>query len=191
MVSCPTTGPLSIILWLHSGCGEIHGGHFCLPSLGLKFLPMDCTILVLNAAFLKHGTAPLEVPATSGAVRLGSSLFLRVSDVQALAHLAAGSGVEGKRGLEALQYDILDAMKKKKEAAQKKANAQKKASMGGSVRGGRVTKQSASAAAQVDMKTFLTEFVEGRKASIAKGRRMGADAVRQDLVVHKQLFWAS
>ncbi len=81
-------GPLSIILWFHEGTGRVQGGWFCIPGLGLRFVPGNMTVLVMRANKLLHATAASETSGT--AHRRGSSHFVRRPDAKVIAQLAAG-----------------------------------------------------------------------------------------------------
>lgn len=112
-------GPLSVILWLPLGVGKLKGGHFCLPSLGLRFVPLNCTLVVLAAGVVAHGSLqPASMPG-GNAVRVGMSAFQRIADVQALTTLAWKKG--GADRLEAAQAE---ADKRLNEAQGRSAKAQ-------------------------------------------------------------------
>lgn len=87
-------GPLSIILWLYGGEkereGGILGGHFCALDVGMKFLPLRCTIAVMRTNLITHGTTHLR--AWGGAYRMGSSHFLRVHDARSAIALSQSVG---------------------------------------------------------------------------------------------------
>ena len=87
---CVFTGVWSIIFWFHAGTGQVSGGQFCFPTLGMRFMPLECTVIVLAAGAVVHGTAPIV--ANKGVQRVGSSHFLRVPDIQHLGALEVGHG---------------------------------------------------------------------------------------------------
>ena len=89
-------GPTLIISTV-SGEGKIHGGEFALPSLGLRLVPGTCTMILVYAAALPHGTAPLA--AESMVQRRGYALFNRWEDLERLSAMqlhfdALGSSLE-------------------------------------------------------------------------------------------------
>ena len=99
-------GPYSVIIWQPAGQGNLRGGAFCVPHLGLRFIPLNCTILVLSAAVLPHGSC-LPVPERgSTAARVGLSAFMRTADLRVLVARSAAAG--GADRLKDLQDDVED-----------------------------------------------------------------------------------
>lgn len=84
----PHPGPYAIIIWLHGGDGTITGGRFRVPLLGVELMPLEFTVVVMSTAIMPHGTGQLEW--TGSVVRLGSSHFLRVPDLENLCWLHKG-----------------------------------------------------------------------------------------------------
>jgi hypothetical protein len=92
---------LGLILWLPNGTGELVGGHFCIPGLGLRLLPLSFTLVLIASSALGHGSIGPCRPSGSDATRVGMSAFLRTGDVNALTRLAHTAG--GADKLEDLQ----------------------------------------------------------------------------------------
>lgn len=87
-----------------------------MPALGIRFIPLDCTIVVLAGSKLVHGTAPIS-SISEDIMRVGSSHFLRVPDLTDLVYLNAAVG--GRAKMLALQRDILAEIGSQKTVAAK------------------------------------------------------------------------
>ncbi len=85
---------MSIILWLHSGLkgekGGILDGHFVVPGIFVRLVPTDVTIVVISTADLLHGT--FQLMTWGGAIRYGTSHFLRIKDARMVVNLERGVG---------------------------------------------------------------------------------------------------
>lgn len=121
-------GPMSVICWLHGGAGEVEGGHFCVPELGIKLLPLDCTLVVMATGALYHGTTEPKVVGSTQ--RVGMSLFLRPEDVKCWAALTHAAG--GRKQLAQIHgswVSELQATAKDQQEAVRKASAQARAAL--------------------------------------------------------------
>lgn len=64
-----------------------------MPFLGIEFVPMELTIVVLATSLMGHGTAELQ--CDGDVERIGSSHFVRVPDLQNLCWLKRGLRIQG------------------------------------------------------------------------------------------------
>lgn len=101
---------MSIIMWLHSGLkgekGGILDGHFVVPGIYVRLVPTDVTIVVISTADLLHGTFQLQV--WGGAIRYGTSHFLRVKDARMVVSLERGVGHVQEEVVRHVAADVRD-----------------------------------------------------------------------------------
>lgn len=102
------------------------GGMFCLPPLGIRFIPTDFTVVVFPARNVFHGTTPMTGYDT--ATLYGSSHFLKVSSTDRLAAFTRGCAI---MGVDAKQYQakVIADLQKAKTASEKKAIEEKAADL--------------------------------------------------------------
>ncbi len=68
--------------------GGIRGGHFCILDIGVKFIPLRCTVVVMHTYMITHGT--MDLSAWGGAFHVASSHFLRMKDARHVTALRRG-----------------------------------------------------------------------------------------------------
>ncbi|PNH10171.1 hypothetical protein TSOC_003112 [Tetrabaena socialis] len=83
---------LKCLFWIGEGLGRFDGVTFVWLSLGVRFIPEDGSLCVMNASAVEHGTeacAPAELPAA--AARWCAVFFTRAQDLALSAQLHKGS----------------------------------------------------------------------------------------------------
>ncbi|GFR50624.1 hypothetical protein Agub_g12712, partial [Astrephomene gubernaculifera] len=206
-------GPLSLILWLHGGSGQLRGGSFCMPGLGVRLVPLDCTMVVLCTSRVWHGTAPLAASSRGGSshssansssrppIRVGSSHFIRVPDVTQLLYIEAAAG--GRQAMEERQAQVLrDVAAAKQKLAEysrwEEEHAAWAVGAGGSKRCRGSGGQNRVAASALPppaphtppaLKAVLQEIKAQRDAMLQMGKAQGVEGFRLDTVRRGFFGW--